>query len=49
MIPLTTMCILNTVTKFFGGQGYYGQAEDPRLYYMIDWKVTPFFLLEGIL
>lgn len=25
------MYILNTAIKFFGGQGYYGQAEDPRL------------------
>lgn len=31
MIPVTTMYILFTVINFFGGQGDYGQAEDPRL------------------
>lgn len=31
MIPVTTMYILNTVINFFDGQGYYGQADDPRL------------------
>lgn len=49
MIPVTTMYLLNTVINFFGGQGDYGQAEDPRLLLYDDWKVTPFFLLEGIL
>lgn len=49
MIPVTTMYILFTVINFFGGQGDYGQAEDPRLLLYDDWKVTPFFLLEGLL
>lgn len=48
MIPFTAMSILNTIKEFFGGQGYYGQAKDPRLFINNNWKVTPFFLLEGV-
>lgn len=39
MIPFTAMSILNTIKEFFGGQGYYGQAKDPRLLLTITEKL----------
>ena len=31
--------ILNPIKEFFGGQGYYGQAKDPRLLLTITEKL----------